>query len=116
MGKRIQIARYLTVEQLADRYRHESDGRTRTHWQILWHIAAGKTTQEVAAITGLSLRWIREIVHRYNGQGPAYVGDQRHQNPGGPRVLTPEQEGALATALDGPSPDGGRWTGPEAAQ
>jgi transposase len=116
MGKRIQIASYLSVEQLRERYRYEGDGRTRIHWQILWHIAAGKTTQEVAMMTGLTLRWIRAIVHRYNEQGPAYVGDQRHQNPGGPRVLTPEHEAALSIALDRPSPDGGRWTGPKVAQ
>jgi hypothetical protein len=64
MGKRIQIASSLSVEQLRERYRAASDGGARIHWQIRWHIAAGKTPQEVAVMTGLRLRWIREIVRR----------------------------------------------------
>jgi transposase len=116
MGKRIQVAGYLTVEQLKDRYQHETDGRTRTHWQILWHIAAGKTAQEVADLTGLTVKWVREVVKRYNQHGPDGVGDQRHQNPGAPQVLTAEQEAELMAALEGPAPDGEVWTGRQVAQ
>jgi Homeodomain-like domain len=82
MGKRIQVADHLTAEQLKDQYQHETDGRTRTHWQILWQIAVGKTAQEVADLTGLTVAWIREVVKRYNQHGPDAVGDQRHQNAG----------------------------------
>src|SRR5215469_8282257 len=106
MGKRIQVAGYLTVEQLKDRYQHETDGRSRTHWQILWQMAAGKAAQEVADLTGLTVAWVREVVKRYNQQGPDAVGDQRHQNAGAPRVLNPEQEAELVVALAGPAPDG----------
>lgn len=112
MGKRIQVAGYLTVEQLEDRYQQETDGRTRTHWQILWQIAMGKTAQEVAAFTGLTVEWVRELVRRYNRQGPDAVGDQRHQNPGAPPALSPEQQAELAAALEGPAPNGEVWTGP----
>jgi transposase len=116
MGKRIRVAGYLTVEQLKDRYQHETDGRTRTHWHILWHIAAGKTAQEVAEMTGLTVKWVREVVKRYNQHGPDAVGDQRHQNPGAPHVLTAEQEAELVAALEGPAPNGEVWTGPLVAQ
>jgi transposase len=116
MGKRIQVAGHLTVEQLKDQYQHETDGRTRTHWQILWQIAAGKTAQEVAELTGLTVDWVREVVKRYNQQGPDAVGDQRHANRGAPRVINSQQEAELVTALQGPAPDGGLWSGPKVAR
>ncbi len=116
MGKRIQVAGHLTVEQLKDRYQHETDGRTRPHWHILWQIAAGKTAQEVADLTGLTVAWVREVVKRYNQQGPDAVGDQRHQNAGAPRVLSAQQEAELVAALHGPAPDGGLWSGPKVAR
>ena len=116
MGKRIQIATYLTVEQLEDRYRHETDGITRTHWQVVWQIAAGSTVQAVAASTGYSQEWIRDLVHRYNAQGPTGVGDQRHHNPGGQKALTPEQEAELVAALQEQAPGGDTWSGPAIAQ
>jgi len=112
----MQVANHLSVEQLAERYRHETDGRARTHWQILWQMAAGATTQEVAAMTGLSVKWVRQIVHQYNTQGPVAVGDHRHQNPGAAPVLTADQEAELGRALEGPAPNGDIWSGPLVAQ
>ena len=116
MGKRLQVAAHLSVAELAERYRHEPDGRTRTHWQLLWQMATGKTVQEVAAMTGLSVGWIRRLVGRYNEHGPEAVGDQRHHNPGAAPVLTAAPEVELGQALDGPAPHGEVWSGPLVAQ
>lgn len=85
------------------------------HWQIVWLLAQGGAGQRVAASTGFSPRWIGELAPRYNAAGPTGLGDHRHQNAGAARVLSAAQEAALATALDGPAPDGGMGTGPKGA-
>jgi transposase len=81
----------------------------------VWLLAQGWTGQQVAASTGYSTRWIGQLAQRYNGAGPAGLGDHRHQNPGSARVLSAAQEAYLAAALEGPAPDGGMWTGPKVA-
>jgi len=59
--------------------------------------------------------WVRTVVWRYNQQGAAGLRDARHRNPGRRPLLASEQEAALEQALEGPSSDGGRWTGPKVA-
>ena len=116
MGKRLQIAEYMTIAELEQRYRQETDGISRIHWQVLWQIAKGTTVQTVAVSTGYSQAWVRNLVHRYQQQGPTGVGDQRQHNPGGQKALTAAQEAELVAALQGPGPDGQRWSGPRIAQ
>jgi transposase len=115
MPRRIVIAPHLPVAELEQRYRRDPDPVASRHWQIVWLLAQGWTGQRVAASTGYSPRWIGQLAQRYNADGPAGLGDHRHQNPGSARVLSAAQETALAAALDGPAPDGGMWTGPKVA-
>ncbi len=115
MPRRILIAPHLPVAELERRYRRAADPRASRHWQIVWLLAQGWTGQQVAASTGFSTRWIGQLAQRYNAQGPAGLGDHRHQNPGSARVLAAAQEAELAAALEGPAPDGGMWTGPKVA-
>ena len=115
MPRRIVIARHLELGELEQRYRRAADPVASRHWQIVWLLAQGWTGQRVAASTGYSTRWIGQLAQRYNAAGPAGLGDHRHQNPGSARVLSPAQEAELATALEGPAPDGGMWTGPKVA-
>ena len=107
MNKRLSVDGQLSVEELAGRYRRARAGVARSQWQIIWLVAQGQTCQEAAHVTGYSVPWVRELVHRYNRQGPAGVGDRRHANPGQRGLLTKEQQAELAQALAGPSPDGG---------
>jgi transposase len=115
MGKRLSIEARLTTEELEQRYRAARDGVERSQWQIIWLLAGGATSQEVAAVTGYSLPWIRELAKRYNARGADGIGDGRHRNPGHAPLLAAEQQAALMQALEGPSPDGGRWSGPQVA-
>jgi transposase len=115
MPRRIVIAPHLTLDGLEQRYRRAADPTASRHGQIVWLLAQGWTGQQVAASTGYSTRWIGQLAQRYNAEGPAGVGDHRHQNPGSPRVLGVGQEADLAAALEGPAPDGGMWTGPKVA-
>lgn len=115
MPKSLKIAGHLSVDELERRYRQATDVVARSQWQMLWLLAGGQRTAQVAAHTGYSQRWIREIAHRYTADGPAGVGDGRHHNPGAKRLLSAEQEAELDQALDGPAPEGGDWTGKQVA-
>src|ERR687886_1216950 len=115
MPRRVVIAPHLPVAELEQRDRRDPDPVARRHWQLVWLLAQGRTGQEVAASTGYSTRWIGQLAQRYNADGPAGLGDHRHQNPGSARVLSAAEEAQLAAALDGPAPDGGMWTGPKVA-
>jgi transposase len=102
--KRIQINPELAVEEIEERYRRASEGVERSQWQIVWLLAQGKTSREVEAVTGYSLRWIRVIAGRYNAEGEAGIGDKRHTNPGREGALSVQQQeqlkGLLRTALE----------------
>jgi transposase len=82
MPKRIEIAAHLSLEQLEQYYRQAKDAVERSHYQIIWLLAQGKRTEEVAELTRYSRSWIYELVWGYNRIGPDSLGDKRHQNPG----------------------------------
>lgn len=115
MPKRLTVQAHLSLEELAARYRAAKNAVERSHWQIIWLLAQGKTTHEIAEVTGYSVAWIRALIHRYNQRGPAALGDQRHTNPGGVFILSSEQQAELQQTLDAPPPDGGLWSGPKVA-
>ncbi len=83
MPKRTRVSAHLELDALERRYRQAHDPVARSHFQIVWLLAQGKTRTDVAAVTGYSERWIGEIIRRYNPQGPDALGDRRHDNPGG---------------------------------
>lgn len=115
MPKRITITPHLTEEELYQRYRQSKKAILKSHYQIIWLLAPGKTTKEVAKITGYSKNWIYELVWGYNRLGTDSLGDKRKLNPGGKPLLDDEQQALLWQALQEPSPDGGLWTGPKVA-
>jgi transposase len=109
MARRLAIAPHLTVADLEQRYRSAGDPVARSQWQILWLLAGGMPTTEVARVTGYSVRWVQEIARRYRA-GPEAIGDRRHGNPGAAPLLNPGQQEQLRAALAGPAPDGGIWS------
>jgi transposase len=115
MNKRITVQAHLSIEQVEARYRKAQDPVERSHWQIIWLVAQDKTTGEITEVTGYCASWIYAIVHRYNYEGSAGLGDRRHGNPGGTFILSAEQQQQLEHDLDAGAPDGGLWTGPKVA-
>jgi transposase len=115
MPRRLAVADRLGVAELEHRYRAARDPVERTHWQLVWLVASGRSCAEAAAATGYGVDWVRTIISRYNGGGPDALGDRRHGNPGGKPLLTPTEQEALRAALGGPAPDGGLWTGRKVA-
>jgi transposase len=111
MPRCLTVAPHLSVAELEHRYRTCRQGVERGHWQIVWLVAGGHHCPAVATLTGYSEDWVRTIIHRYNVAGPEGLADQRAAHRGGnPALLTPVLRDELATALDGPAPDGGVWT------
>ena len=109
MTQKMVIAPHLTITELEARSRGAGDPVARSQWQILWLLASGMPTAEVARVTGYAVHWIQELARRYR-EGPDAIGDRRHGNPGATPLLSPEQQAQLRTALAGPAPDGGVWS------
>jgi transposase len=115
MPKRIVIEPHLTLEELEARYRRAKDSVERSHYQIIWLLAQGRPSEEVASITGYSRSWIYELVWGYNRVGPETLGDKRHDLPGAEPLLNETQLALLSEALQSPPPEGGRWNGTKVA-
>ena len=115
MQKRLAVKPHLNLEAIEIRYRQAKDPVARSHWQIVWLLAQGKTTKQIVEYTGYSLNWIRTIVHRYNEGGPQAVGDRRHGNPGAEAILSAELQQQLREELLSPPADQGLWTGRKVA-
>lgn len=106
----LHLPPHRAVDALEQRYRRATDPVARSQWQMVWLLAGGMPTAEVARVSGYSVHWVREIAKRYREQGPAGIGDRRHDNPGASPLLDAGQQAALRAALGGPAPDGGIWT------
>lgn len=115
MPKRLSIRPHLERAELERRYRTAKEPVARSHWQMIRLLAHGQASEQVAAVTGYHVKWVRTVAQRYNQHGPAGLGDRRHHNPGSSGLLSAAQRAALAHALDQPPPDGGIWTGPKVA-
>jgi transposase len=115
MPTRLSIQAHLGVDELATRYRRAKDPVARSHWQVIWLLAQGLRSAQVAAVTGYTANWVRTLARRYNQRGPAGLGDRRHRHPGAAGLLSTAQRAALAAALTHLPPDGGVGTGPKAA-
>jgi transposase len=118
MPKKIKLEAHLGTEELENRYRKAKDPVLRSHYQILWLIAAGKTTGEVMEVTGYCRDWIQKVARRYNRAGAQALGDRRHDNPGAKQraLLTEEHQRELAEALREPPSDGGMWNSRKVAE
>ena len=101
---------HLALDELEQRYRRATDAVARSQWQMVWLLAGGTPTAEVARVTGYSVNWVREIAKRYREEGPAGIGDRRHGNPGAAPLLDAAQQAQLRAALGGPAPHGDIWT------
>ena len=77
---------------------------------MIWLLAQGRTCAEVAGLTSLALRWVEQLLARYNAFGPSSLGDRRRGNGAAPTVLTPAMLAALRERLKRPPADGGVWT------
>ena len=52
MPKRIKITPHLSTDELEKRYRQATNAIERSRYQIIWLLAQGRSTKEVAEVTG----------------------------------------------------------------
>ena len=117
MPKVIKIEPDLSLEELEAGYRQAKEPVKRTHYQIIWLLAKGMSTQEVAAVTGYSRSWMYELVWGYNRSGIETLGDQRVLNQGSSKPLLDDvQQAQLWQALQEPPAKGGQWNGRKVAE
>ena len=116
MPRRIRVEGNLSTEELQQRYRTATHPVEKMHWQVVWLIAEGKTSSEVAQVTSYTPDWVRELVGRYNRDGASAIEDGRRGRSGRRPLLSPELQNELPAALEGPAPRGGLWSGPEVAR
>ncbi|GAB1537624.1 hypothetical protein NUACC21_02730 [Scytonema sp. NUACC21] len=109
MPKRINLKPHFSVEELFSFYRQASDPIERTRYQIIWLLAQGRLTEDVAKVTGYCRNSIYRLVRRYNTQGLLGMKDKRHQHPGGQPLLNEIQQAQLLQTLQNPPADGGLW-------
>lgn len=116
MAQHLRVAGPLSADELKERYLAAQDRVERTHFQVLHLARLQWRSADIAEATGYSVVWVRSLVRRYNEGGPEALEDQRHHNPGQPRLLSGAQEADLERRLRTPPEDGGLWSGPKVAQ
>ena len=116
MSKLVAIAPHLTDSELKQRFRACDDANEKTRWQVILLRLQGRSTPEVAEICGYKPDWVRQLVRRYNAEGPDSLRDGRRDN-GKERLMNDEQLEELRQAvLSSEPPGGGLWTGPKVAK
>lgn len=116
MGKRLKIEEHLPLEEVERRYKKAGEATASRHWQVIWRLQGGQSSQNVAQEMGLSLEWVRVVARRYNFGGAAGLGDRRRLHRGRAPLLDEESLGELKRAVSEPVPDvlgGGLWNGPK---
>ena len=111
----VRVVAHLSVSELEARYAASDEVTSARHFQTIFLLAKGHSTREVAEITSFGLRWVEQLLERYNAFGPAALGDLRRDNGSVATILKPELLGRLRE-LNAPPADGGVWTSGKVAR
>ncbi len=66
----IPLANHLSGRKIFDHYRHTKGAVERTHWQVIYLKSQGKVVRDIVEVTGYDEDLVRDIIHRYNNEGP----------------------------------------------
>jgi transposase len=116
--KRLPVERHLTANQARAKHRACRHPVEKTRWHALWLLLRAdpvRTPAQVAELVGLSVITVRDVLRRWNADGPDGLADGRKGNGSAPK-LAPARRAELLTALGKRPPDGGVWTGPKVAR
>jgi hypothetical protein len=113
--KKLELAPYLTSQELYRRYRLCKDAQEARRWRILWMMSTHTPIATIIATTGMSRTWIWQICKRYNALGLVGVKRQQKQRIGARPLLNDQQIVMLYRVLAQPPSEGGRWTSKKVA-
>ncbi|MEG4294076.1 helix-turn-helix domain-containing protein [Microcoleus sp. C2C3] len=118
MPPKAHLESHLTAEELKIRYRQAQNTTESRRWHLLLLVSRNWTIKEAAQVVGLNYDYAKEIVQRYNREGPNSVRNRSGDRlpPPAKSLLDPQQQEELRQALQGSAPDGGDWTGPKVAR
>jgi transposase len=118
MPPKAHLEPYLSAEDLKARYRQARDTTESRRWHLLQLVSTGWTIKQAAEVVGLNYDYSKEIIRRYNREGPVSVRNRSRdrQPPVARSLLSVAQQQELKQALQGPAPDGGSWSGPKVAE
>jgi len=114
----LPFVRHRTAKQIRAKYRSCRHPIEKVRWHAIWLLSRTdepRTPAQVGDLVGLSAVTVRDVLHRWNDQGPDGVIDRRKGNGAEPKLTTRRQD-ALYAALQKRPPDGGLWTGPKVAR
>lgn len=113
---KLRLEHYLSTEELKTQYRSCKNAKEARRWHVLWLVSQGYSASQAAESVGLGVSWVREVINRYNREGPNSIKDQHKINPGGKKPrLDAKQQTELLEALSSAPADGGVWTGSKVA-
>ena len=92
-----------TVEELEARFRAAKDVVERSHCQVMWLLAKGHSTADVAEIVALSPRWVNALARRYEAEGVEALGDRRRRNARSETAPVGRRPGGAARATEDPA-------------
>ena len=116
MPKYLEVKAHLSVGELEKRYRQSKQITERNHYHIIWLMSQGRRVSEVAEIVGYNAERVRQIVRRYNKEGPASLADKRAGRSGRRRLLTAAVEKNLQNEVVEAFVDGQPYTGVQVAR
>jgi transposase len=118
MPPKVHLVDHLTLEAIKGRYRRARDPVEVRRWHLLQLVAQQWSIKQAAEIVGLSYDYAKDIIRRYNREGPESLRNRSKDRPAPPTrsLLTPDQQTELRLLLQQPAPDGGEWTGPKVAR
>ncbi|MEM9771966.1 MAG: helix-turn-helix domain-containing protein [Cyanobacteria bacterium P01_D01_bin.73] len=116
MPPKAHLEPHLSPDALKDCYRQSKDAVEARRWHLLYLVSSGWTIKKASGAIALSYDYSKEIVRRYNRQGPTAIARRNHPGRSSPRaLLTKEQQEELAKLLKSRAPDGQPWSGPKVA-
>ena len=117
MPPKAHLEPHLTLEELKNHYRHAHDATEIRRWHLLYLVAQNWSIKQAAQVVDLNYDYAKEIIRRYNREGPKATINRSRRRGTSPRsLLTPAQQDELRSLLQQPAPDGGEWSGPKVAK